>query len=291
MHKDEIDDNEIRIITGGGTPRRWRRYRIYIIAVLIVAVSVASGWGVSRCASGDSEGSEAGTLEVVAADVSAGIGAEADSAVIVAVTPARGYATVVDTVVNRVPLMLITPHNATPVLCIGDSVLSDTTAVLVAQAADIRSDNGGIVGAYVLEGKLISSGKSKSGFCAIINGKPTIGVADATPCLEQAIDNGGYFFRQYPLVVGGQTVENKPRNSSLRKALAELNGEIVVILSRNRMTLNEFSKTLVDLGVSNAIYLVGSEAYGFAGDGAGNRLEFGKRTPQSPPNTNYIVWR
>lgn len=30
--------------------------------------------------------------------------------------------------------------------------------------------------------------------------------------------------RQYPLVVGGQIVENKPKGTSKRKALATLNG-------------------------------------------------------------------
>lgn len=108
--------------------------------------------------------------------------------------------------------------------------------------------------------------------------------------MEQAIENGGYFFRQYPLVVGGQVVENKLKPSSLRKALAELNGEIVVIMNDRKQTLNEFSQTLVNLGVTNAIYLIGSSAPGFAIDKEGHRIDFGKEVENPPLNSNYIIW-
>lgn len=204
--------------------------------------------------------------------------------------PVKKYVEIQDTVINDQPLTILTPRNATPHLHLGISALTDTTATLVVQAADVRGDNGEIVGAYVLKGNLLSKGHSKAGYCAIIDGKVTIGVADTTPYLEQAIESNGDFFRQYPLVVGGQSVNNILPNSSLRKALADLNGRTVVILSHKKMTLNEFSKTLVDLGVSNAIYLVGSTAYGFATEESGSRLEFGERVSSPCPKTNYIIW-
>ena len=203
----------------------------------------------------------------------------------------KGYVETKDTMINKVALTIYKPKNLTPKLHIGIDALSDTVASFVVQAADIRRDNGQIVGAYVSEGDLLSRGKSKAGFCAIINGKLIIGVADSTPYLEQAIETGGYFFRQYPLVVGGQAVDNKLKSSSLRKALAELNGEIVVIMNDKKQTLNEFSQTLVDLGVSNAIYLVGSTAPGFAIDGEGNRIDFGKNYETPSVNSNYIIWQ
>lgn len=202
----------------------------------------------------------------------------------------KSFVQIKDTVVDNQPLTILTPENSTPRLYIGADALLDSSAVLVVQAADIRRDNGGIVGAYVMEGNLISRGQSKSGFCAIINGKPVIGVADSTPYFEQAIENGGYFFRQYPLVVAGQSVDNKLKTSSLRKALAELDGRVAVILSHKKMTLNQFSQVLSDLGVSNAIYLVGSSAYGFAKDSDGHRTEFGTPQPVPSHNVNYIVW-
>lgn len=208
-----------------------------------------------------------------------------------AIQAEKGFVTLYDTIVNKIPLSIFTPKNAVPRLHVGSEVLKDSSAVFVVQAADIRRDNGQIVGAYVADGNLLSKGQSKAGFCAIINGKLIIGVADSTPYLEQAIETGGYFFRQYPLVVGGQVVENKLKPSSLRKALAELNGETVVVMSDRKQTLNEFSKTLVDLGVTNAIYLVGSSAYGYAIDEEGRRIEFGLETDNPLENTNYIVWK
>lgn len=202
-----------------------------------------------------------------------------------------GFVSLSDTVVNKVGLSIFKPINLSPTLQIGTEVLDDSTARFVVQAADVRGDNGGIVGAYVNKGELISKGQAKSGFCAIIGGKINIGVADATPFLEQALEADGYFFRQYPLVVANQIVENKPKGKSLRKALAELDGEPVVIMSREGMTFHDFSQSLVDLGVTNAIYLVGSNVYGFAVGEDGTKIEFGERLQEMHQNTNYIVWR
>ena len=276
----DIDDNEIRIITsksGNGTPNppRWLYYAIVCTAVAIIATVYALLWGSDATA--DSE-------ELAVTQEAAAPG---DTATVVK----KGYVEITDTIVGNVPLVILTPRDATPKLHIGIDVLQTPDVVMAMQAADIRGDNGGIVGAYVVEGNLVSKGQAKSGFCAIIDGNITIGVADATPFFEKAIESNGYFFRQYPLVVGNQLVENKPKGRSLRKALAEWNGIPVVVLSRSRLTFHDFAQTLVDLGVANAIYLVGSEAFGFAVDSEGNRTEFGKEAPSPEASTNYIIWR
>lgn len=276
----DIDDNEIRIITsksgnGTSTPPRWLYYAIVCAAVAIIATVYALLWG-----SDDTADSEELAVTQEAA-------APGDTATVVK----KGYVEITDTVVGNVPLVILTPRDATPKLHIGIDVLQTPDVVMAMQAADIRSDNGGIVGAYVVDGNLVSKGQAKSGFCAIIDGNITIGVADATPFLEKAIESDGYFFRQYPLVVGNQLVENKPKGRSLRKALAEWNGTTVVVLSHSRLTFHDFAQTLVDLGVANAIYLVGSEAFGFAVDAEGNRTEYGKEAPSPKASTNYIIWR
>lgn len=276
----DIDDNEIRIITsksGNGTPNppRWLYYAIVCTAVAIIATVYALLWG-----SDDTADSEELAVTQEAA-------APGDTATVVK----KGYVEITDTVVGNVPLVILTPRDATPKLHIGIDVLQTPDVVMAMQAADIRSDNGGIVGAYVVDGNLVSKGQAKSGFCAIIDGNITIGVADATPFLEKAIESDGYFFRQYPLVVGNQLVENKPKGRSLRKALAEWNGTTVVVLSHSRLTFHDFAQTLVDMGVANAIYLVGSESFGFAVDAEGNRTEYGKEAPSPEASTNYIIWR
>ena len=276
----DIDDNEIRIITsksgnGNSTPPR-RLYYSVACAAVVIAVFVL----VLFMSSDDAAESEELTVTQ-----------EATAPVDTATVEKKGYVEITDTIVGDVPLVILTPRDATPQLQIGIDVLQTPDVVMAVQAADIRSDNGGIVGAYVVEGNLVSKGQAKSGFCAIIDGNITIGVADATPFFEKAIESNGYFFRQYPLVVGNQLVENKPKGRSLRKALAEWNGIPVVVLSRSRLTFHDFAQTLVDLGVANAIYLVGAEAFGFAVDSEGNKTEFGKEAPSPKMSTNYIIWR
>nr|MDE6854183.1 phosphodiester glycosidase family protein [Muribaculaceae bacterium] len=134
-------------------------------------------------------------------------------------------------------------------------------------------------------------GEAKAGFCSIVNGEITVGVSDATPMLEQALSSDGYFFRQYPLVVGGQLVENRPKGRALRKALAELDGHISVIASTRRLTLHDFSQALIDLGVRNAIYLVGSSSTGLYTDADGRRTIIGQADRKTADNVNFIVWR
>ena len=51
----------------------------------------------------------------------------------------------------------------------------------------MRADNGGIVGAFVLKGEPKAWGLSKCGYCASIDGKVTIGVADNSPLFGHAI--------------------------------------------------------------------------------------------------------
>lgn len=287
----DIGDDEIRIISRGvngiqcpsqpdsGDSKKSPWGRVGCVAI-VVAIIVAVVWLLFWRSSDDTTEQE--SLAVTTEGAS-----NSDEVVL----HKKGYVEILDTVVGRVPLVVLTPHDAVPSLHIGADVLQSKDVVLAMQAADIRSDNGGIVGAFVVEGNLLSRGKAKTGFCAIIDGTITIGAADATPLFEKAIESGGYFFRQFPLVVGNQVVENKPRGDSLRKALAEWRGATVVVMSRIAMSYHDFSQTLVDMGVTNAIYLVGSSSAGFAVDSYGVRSDYGEKSPPPYENVNYIVWR
>ena len=287
----DIGDDEIRIISRGvngihcpsqpdsGDSKKSPWGRVGCVAI-VVAIIVAVVWLLFWHSSDDTTEQE--SLAVTTEGAS-----NSDEVVL----HKKGYVEILDTVVGRVPLVVLTPHDAVPSLHVGADVLQSKDVVLAMQAADIRSDNGGIVGAFVVEGNLLSRGKAKTGFCAIIDGTITIGVADATPLFEKAIESGGYFFRQFPLVVGNQIVENKPRGDSLRKALAEWRGAIVVVMSRTAMSYHDFSQILVDMGVTNAIYLVGSSSAGFAVNSHGIRTNYGEPSPPLYENVNYIVWR
>ena len=217
------------------------------------------------------------------------IGREVDSL-------AQGFTEIRDTVINDIPLRIFIPHNAELSLHIGKMNKEDESVIYAAQAADVRADNGGIVGAFVLKGEPRAWGLSKKGFCASINGKVTIGVAENSPLFEKATEEGGYFFRQYPLVCNGEVIDNEPKGKAVRRAICDRQGEIFMVESGTIESFHDFAQALADLGVSQAVYLVGSSAYGWAVDEAGTMHEFGednffKGRRRMPKNTSYIVWR
>ena len=209
---------------------------------------------------------------------------------------AQGFCEIRDTLINDIPLRIYIPHNAELSLHVGRMNKEDSTVVYTAQAADVRADNGGIVGAFVLAGEPKAWGLSKQGFCASIDGKVTIGVAENSPLFEQATEKGGYFFRQYPLVDNGVLVENNPKNKSVRRSICDRRGEIFMVETLSQESFHDFAQALVDLGVDNAIYLVGSNSYGWAIKEDGTLQDFGdenryKGRHRMPKNTSYIVWR
>ncbi|MBR5822614.1 MAG: hypothetical protein IKY67_00545 [Paludibacteraceae bacterium] len=207
-----------------------------------------------------------------------------------------GFTEIRDTLINDIPIQIFIPHNAEMTLHIGRMDKEDKSVIYAAQAADVRADNGGIVGAFVLKGEPKAWGLSKKGFCASINGQITIGVAENSPLFEKATEEGGYFFRQYPLVSNGKLVENEPKGKSIRRAICDRQGEIFMIETGTTESFHDFAQALVDLGVDQAIYLVGSTAYGWAVDEIGKTHEFGEDNyytgrRKMPKNTSYIVWK
>ena len=77
-----------------------------------------------------------------------------------------------DTTINDVVLSIYIPHNSqAPILTVGEPDKETRKAIMAFQAADIRADNREILGSFVLKGDIIARGKSKVGFCAIIDGK------------------------------------------------------------------------------------------------------------------------
>ena len=206
-------------------------------------------------------------------------------------TLSKAYTEHLRDTINDIPLDIYIPHNAVPELVLGVPDLHDKSIVLTTQAADIRADNGKIVGAFVLKGKPLSWGLSKKGYCGIIDGNLTVGVADNSPIFEEATEKSGYFFRQYPLVDNGKLVENEPKGKSIRKALCDRNGEIMVVMSQTPESFHDFAQALVDLKVDNAIYLVGSSSFGYFRDRYDHLAIIYNKFRYGYQYENFIVWR
>lgn len=193
--------------------------------------------------------------------------------------------------INDIPIDIYIPHNAVPELMVGVPNLHDKSIVLTTQAADIRADNGKIVGAFVMNGEPLSWGLSKKGYCSIIDGKVRVGVSENSPLFEEATEKGGHFFRQYPLVDNGVLVENEPKGKSIRKALCDRNGEIMVIMTQSPESFHDFAQALVDMKIDNAIYLVGSTSFGYFRDRYDHLAIIYNKHGRGYRNENFIVWK
>lgn len=288
----EIRDDEIRIIGDNeatSQPPHHRQWGWFILgmALLVFIVGLVLAIRSDREAAQtevDTYFEETSTSALAEEPSFRRLGREVDSLT-------RGFTEIRDTVVNDIPLRIYIPHNAEMTLHVGRLDKCDTTIVFAAQAADIRRDNRKIVGAFVLKGEPLAWGLSKKGYCAVIDGRITIGVADNSPLFEEATEKGGYFFRQYPLVDDGRLVENEPKNKSIRRAICDRRGEIMMVDCSSPESFHDFAQALVDLGVTHAVYLVGSTSYGWATDDRSNRVEFGLENSRLPKNTSYVVWR
>ena len=287
--RNDIDDNEIRVISGiSDTAGRRKGGRLWIFVVMLAVLGLAAV-GAYLAFSGRTADKPASTDCITEEYLTAT--PPAPAAVAARPAPAAATASITDTIVNGHRMRIAVARNAVPDLCIGNAVLSDTSVIMAFQAADVRKDNGRIVGSCVVDGELVSRGQSKAGFCAIVDGNLPIGMAGSSGLLARELESGGAFFRQYPLVAEGQPIDNKPRGASLRKALARFGDVHAVVISRDRLTFGEFARDLADLGASDAIYLVGSKSYGFVRTPDGTRTEFGRPFTDVYPNINFIVWR
>lgn len=292
----EIRDDQIRIIGEGGSKNPLPR-SVWIIILLILGIALIGIIVLFVSRQKEEKIQELKTPEPALFEPAQEaepiqnkwIGQRPDS-----LTP--GYTEIKDTLINDIPIKIFIPHNAEMSLHIGRMDKEDKSIIYAAQAADVRADNGGIVGAFVLKGEPRAWGLSKKGFCASINGEVTIGVAENSPLFEKATEKGGFFFRQYPLVKDGQVIDNEPKGKSIRRAICDRQGEIFMVETGTIESFHDFAQALADLGVDQAVYLVGSSAYGWAVDESETTYEFGEDNyytgrRRMPKNTSYIVWK
>ncbi len=292
----EIRDDQIRIIGEGGSKNPLPR-SVWIIILLILGIALIGIIVLFVSRQKEEKIQELKTPEPALFEPvqeaepiqNKWIGQRPDS-----LTP--GYTEIKDTLINDIPIKIFIPHNAEMSLHIGRMDKEDKSIIYAAQAADVRADNGGIVGAFVLKGEPRAWGLSKKGFCASINGEVTIGVAENSPLFEKATEKGGFFFRQYPLVKDGQVIDNEPKGKSIRRAICDRQGEIFMVETGTIESFHDFAQALADLGVDQAVYLVGSSAYGWAVDESETTYEFGEDNyytgrRRMPKNTSYIVWK
>lgn len=297
IEEKDIREDEIRIIGGdepsGEKPRGWK-WLPMLLAGIIVGIVVWQLWPETPEPL-PLDPTEPGVFEPIHETVPPVV----KQPLAKAEETGHGFVEMADTIINDVPLTLYIPHQMHYSLSVGAINRKDPSILFAAQAADVRADNGGIVGAFVLEGEPLAWGGSKTGFCAIIPDTVTgiqtvtVGVAENSPYFEEATEKKGYFFRQFALVDNGQLVENEIKGKSVRRAICDRGGEILVVGTLTNESFHDFSQALIDLGVDNAIYLVGSNSYGWATDAEGQRHPFGNPDPPKKKwkNISYLVMK
>ena len=255
----DINDNEIRVIGNGGGDGR-KRLPWWLWVSVIVSISVIVTVIILPSPSGEGAGSPTHDTQIPPVTEQ-----ESDDIWFNNVDANRPSATVIaDTLIDSLHLHIFTPYNAVPELHVGRLDTNDRSIILAAMAADLRRDNGKIVGAFVLAGE---------------------------PLFEQATEQGGYFFRQYAAVDGGVVVPNNPENASYRRALCLLDGKVCIVACTDRVLMNDFSATLVKLGVGEAILLVGGAADAWCRTDDGSLVSANSDYAQNAKYMNHIVFR
>lgn len=289
----DISDDEVRIIgttTASGNDGNDKRRKWYIIGALCAALVIVLL--VLILTHHDNTTDTANSMPLTTDGTATEDSSVNDVWYANSDSSGRAHVTRRDTVVAGMHLSLMTPYNATPELSVGELNSNDKSIILALQAADIRRDNGGIVGAFVLKGEPLAWSLSKKGFCAIINDRMIIGVADNSPYFEQTAEQGGYFFRQFPLVDRGQACESEQTKKAARRALCSINDEVVIVLCHDKVLMTDFAKALAQLGAYNAIYLVGGDAHGiYLDDTDGQTHKIGEKWSKKMKNVNYLIFR
>ena len=278
----DIDDNEIRVIGSSKhepeKPNPKHRWWLWVLLAILLMVALYLFLALSRPAYSPvvySEEPVADSTQIVSYQVLA---------------DTKAYTIVSHDSINDIALRIYTPVGGHVELLAGQLPDNDNSIILAAQAADYRADNGQISGAFVYKGELLSRGHPKYGFCAIIGDTLTMGMSKETILFERAVEQEGYFFRQFSLVHDGKFGEKVPKGKAIRRALCYYKESIAIIETVYYESLHDFSQALIDMGVQESIALVGSIALPLYVDEDRNRITNELEHLDEAQET-YIVWR
>lgn len=275
----EINDNEIRII--GHKPPKDHKKIITIAAVAVIVAIIAYILIRVIATKPVNESKDKRKTEQTSQK----------TAVTTSDSTMRPYTEISDTTINDVKLCIYTPCNAVAELQLDKLDTSNPEIVLAAQAAFVYLNNNDeeVLDDFVLKGEQLSYGKSKNGYCSIIGNEIKLGRCDNNTCCEEAVEGKGYFFRQYSLVSDSLPVKVTDKRKAVRNALCWYKGNICVIGTQERESFHDFSQALADLGVSEAVNLIGGNKTVFAMDKDGKKTD--TKLEGKVEKTNYIVWK
>lgn len=172
---------------------------------------------------------------------------EGDSFLILRMNPAQCRVELADSVIPNI-------NDSTIALCVEAAFTGDLLK-------EFKSTN--VAGDYVVDGKLKKGYRCKvnTGFLATVNGMPFISsVEKLQGWLKNNHTAGSCMFQQVLIVQNGKNVyTGKPIKATTkniyRAACIMSDGNFAVIQSQDTLSFDQFIRSLVNLGVSEALYL------------------------------------
>ena len=154
-----------------------------------------------------------------------------------------------------------------------------------------------VVGTSVSNGKKrIYPTDAETAYCLIIGDQVKIEALDSNHklAIARAVKEKGDYFQQMHLIENGEAkaCEIFKNRATFRRALAQKEGETHLIESLDRMTIEDFTNTLISFGYEQAIYLdMGSWSEGWYRNSENQIVRIGNNWKSSHLQTNWLVIR
>lgn len=179
--------------------------------------------------------------------------------------------TVSNVEIDSMPFIVLRMNPEAAYISLADSVIpseTDTTIGLCVEAAftgellkEFKTTN--IGGDYVIDGVFHKGYKCKANTGFLYADKKIYTISSSEHCedwIEKAKKNGGTLFQQILIVQNGKNVYKgtpiKPTTANIYRSACIMNdGNFAVIQSSKALPLNDFINSLIEMGVSDALYL------------------------------------
>lgn len=173
--------------------------------------------------------------------------------------------------IDSMPFLMLKMNPEAAYISMADSVMpseTDSTIALCVEAAftgellkEFKTTN--IGGDYVIDGVFHKGYKCKANTGFLYADKKIYTISSSEYCdewIEKARENGGTLFQQILIVQNGMNVYKgtpiKPTTANIYRSVCILNdGNFAVIQSTKALPLNDFINSLIEMGVSDALYL------------------------------------
>ena len=173
--------------------------------------------------------------------------------------------------IDSLPFLVLKMNPEAAYISMADSVMpseTDSTIALCVEAAftgellkEFKTTN--IGGDYVIDGVFHKGYRCKANTGFLYADKKIYTISSSEHCdewIEKARENGGTLFQQILIVQNGMNVYKgtpiKPATANIYRSACILNdGNFAVIQSTKALPLNDFINSLIEMGVSDALYL------------------------------------